>query len=423
MGLFRRTKNNNKPLFRQIIDLIPRYLLHSVIQKHQSDKYCSKYKTFDQLVALMFGQLNKCYTLEDISAGLGVSSTYVADLGLKQSPARSTMSEGNRKRSFQVFEALYDKRLKHYERVLEPKHRTRIIEEIKGKNIKVIDSTTVTLCWRLFSWAKYRTAKGGLKIHTCWDEQLMMPEMVNITEAAISDLEGHPKHIFPPNTIVVEDRGYFDCKLFKQRTEANNWFVTRLKRNTVFEVVAQRPLPDDKAHLKVIKDEEIMLTGAQAAKAGVEPYAMRKVVVYDRDNDRFLELITNNFEWSAATVAQLYELRWVIEVFFKAMKQNLQIKTFLGTSENAVKSQIYVALICHLLIELLRRNTCKAHPAFSNFVEKIRICVGFYMSIDRVCNQVCQGAKPVQGKSPPKLFSGQTSSASSKTGALPLLFR
>jgi hypothetical protein len=422
MGLFRRTKNNNKPLIRQIIDLIPRHIFTGVVEQFKADKYCSKYKSYDQLVSLMFGQLNKCYTLEDISAGIGVSRTFISDLGLEQSPARSTMSDGNRKRDWQVFEALYLRLLKYYEQVLSKKHRTDIIEEVKHKTIKIIDSSTISLCLSVFSWAKFRTAKGGLKIHTCWDDTLMIPELVNITQAAVHDKKGLPQRVFAANTIIIEDRGYFDFELMRDRTEADNWFVTRIKSNTVYEVICQREVPDDEAHLKIISDEEIMLTGKKAAQTGMEQYALRKVMVYDQQNDRIIEIITNNFEWSTATVAALYKKRWTIELFFKALKQNLQVKTFVGTSENAVRSQIFVSLICYLLLELIRRNTCKASHAFSNFVEKIRICLCYYLSLDYVCNQICPGAKRVIADKPPDLFSRQNANSLNKINALQSLF-
>lgn len=397
MGLFKRTKNNNKPLIKQIIDLIPCWLLRSCIEQYQSDKYCSRYKTYDELVALMFGQLNKCYTLEDISTGIGVSETFIKDIGLKQSPARSTMSDGNAKRDSRVFETLYYRLLRHYERVLTPKHRTIIIEEVKQKTIKIIDSTTISLCLRLFDWAKFRTAKGGLKIHTCWDDTLMLPDIINITPARVHDIRGLEQRIFPPGTIIIEDKGYFDFSLMKMRINSKNIFVTRLKENTVYESIEELDLPDDKDE-HILKDELIRLTGLQAEKTGLNQHILRRVVVYLTDTNKTIEIITNHLEWSAGTIASLYKRRWTIETFFKILKQNLQIKSFIGTSENAVKSQIYVALICFLLLELLRRNTCKISYAFSNFVEKIRICLTYYLSIDYICNRVYQGSKRIRAK-------------------------
>ena len=372
MELFKRTKNNSHPVLRQILDLIPDRVLSAAIAEHKSDKHCSAYRTRDQLVALMFGQLSKCYTLEDISAGIGVSTTYISDLGLSQSPARSTMSDGNKKRDRQVFETLYYKLLRYYGDVLRAQHKSELLTRLTShKAIKIIDSTTISLCLNLFDWAKYRTAKGGLKIHVAFDDALALPDLINITEAATHDLKGHPRQIYPAGTILLEDRAYIDYRLIRERCLADNHFVTRCKSSMSFDVIAERVLPEN-SDMHVLVDQEIVLTGQKAGEAGMGDLALRRVVIYDEEKDRTIELLTNNFEWSAATVAELYRHRWAIELFFKSLKQNLQIKTFTGTSPNAVRSQIYVAPVCYLLLELLRRCTCKASHAFSNFVERIR---------------------------------------------------
>ena len=274
MGLFRRTKNNNLPLLAQIIGLIPKHFIQKAITRHQADKHCSAYKTYDQLVALLFGQLNKCFTLEDISAGIGVSGTFIKDLGLHQSPARSTMSDGNKKRRFEVFESLYYSLLRHYEGVLSKKHQRSVITEIKNKTIKIIDSTTISLCLSLFDWAKFRTAKGGLKIHTCWDDALMIPDLINITDAQTHDSKGLGQRVFEKGTIIVEDRAYFDFSLMKLRIKNDNDFVTRIKVNTCYQVIAERDLPEG-IDEHILCDQEIVLTGKTAQKSllkpGIEP--------------------------------------------------------------------------------------------------------------------------------------------------------
>ena len=394
MGLFRRNKNNKKPLIRQIIDLVPRWILDSCTKQFNSDKGCSKYKTHDQFVALTFGQLNKCYTLSDISTGIGVCTTFIEDLGLTQSPARSTMSDGNKKRNWKVYEALYNKLLKHYERILKSNNQRNIIQEIKDHSIKIIDSSIISVCLSMFDWAKFRTAKGGLKIHTCWDDALQIPDLVNITEAKIHDRYGLQQTIFAKNTIIVEDRAYFDFTLMLNRIMAENIFVTRIKTNTQYQVIEDLDLPD-KIDQDILTDEIIELTGNQAIKTGINEHKLRLVSVYKEDENKTIFIITNNLNWTARTIADLYKKRWDIELFFKSIKQNLQIKTFVGTSENAVKSQIYVALICYLLLELINRTIAKTTKSFSNFVEKIRICLVFYLSIEYVCNQVGEGAKKI----------------------------
>lgn len=407
MSLFRRTKNNNKPLIRQIIDLIPQWLLQDCINHYKTDKYCHKYKTYDQLVAYLFGQLCKCSTLEDISVGIGVSETFIKDLGLMQSPAKSTMSDGNKKRNWQVFERLYTKLLTHYGSVLKKNSQQQVIKEVEHQTILIRDSSTISLCLGLFDWAKFRTAKGGIKIHTQWDEALMLPNLVNISEAAVHDSKGFADVVFPKNTIILEDKGYWDFDVIKARMLAENVFVTRIKDNTLYESIEELELPDG-ADEHILKDELIHLTGKKAQATGLSQMALRRVVVYDAQKDMLLELITNNQLWKASTIAGLYKRRWDIETFFKLLKQNLNVKTFIGTSENAVRSQIFIALIAYLLLELLRRVKTKGKAAFSNFVEKIRICLCYYLTLDYVTERIKPQARRITlnkgHPTPPELF-------------------
>ena len=402
MGLFKRTKNTNKPLIRQIIDLVPRWMLIRSADKHKSDKGCSKYKTYDQFVALTFGQLNKCITLNDISASIGLSETLISDLGLTQSPARSTMSDGNKKRDYRVFETLYNRLLTHYSHLLLKHHQSHIIKEIKDRNIKLIDSSIISLCLSMFDWAKFRTAKGGIKIHTCWDDTMMIPEVVNISEAKLHDRYGLSQLVFSKGTVVVEDRAYFDFGLMLQRIKASNVFVTRIKSNTCYTSLREIELPDQ-IDQDILKDEIITLSSPKAVKTGIDKEELRLVHVYKPDENKVIVIITNQLDWTARTIADLYKKRWDIELFFKSIKQNLQIKTFVGTSENAVKSQIYIALITYLLLQLIERTIAKKKHAFSNFVEKIRICLCFYLTLDYVCNSVNEGVKKIRGKPQTKI--------------------
>ena len=264
MGLFKRNKNTNKPVIRQI-DLVPRWIFDNCTNTYKADKGCRKYKTYDQFVALTFGQLYKCYTLSDISAGIGISETFIRDLGLQQSPARSTMSDGNKKGNWQVFESLYYKLLSHYKGILKKHHQGFVLEGIKGRSIKLMDSSTIPLCLSMFDWAKFRTVKGGVKIHTCLDVELMLPDVVNISEAKVHDRHGLKQLIFPKNTIIVEDRGYFDFDLMLNHIAADNIFVTRIKSNTVYETIEELELPDGKNE-HIIKDEIIRLTSSKAIK-------------------------------------------------------------------------------------------------------------------------------------------------------------
>ena len=394
MGLFRRNKNNNKPIIKQILDLVPHWLLTSCTNTYKTNKGVSKYRTYDQFVALTFGQLNKCQSLNDISAGIGVSEIFIEDLGLKQSPARSTMSDGNKKRDWHVFESLYYRLLSHYKSVLKKHHNTHIIKEIKGKVIKLIDSSTISLCLSMFDWAEFRTAKGGIKLHTSWDANLMIPDVVNITEAKVHDRYGLVQLIYPKDTVIVEDRAYFDFTLMLNRIKAENVFVTRIKSNTKYETVEELDLPEG-IDQNILKDEIIRLNSKKAIETGISEHNLRLVHVYKEDENKVIAIITNQLDWEYNTIAELYKKRWDIELFFKALKQNLQVKTFWGTSENAVKSQIYVALISYLLLELIKRTISKKTVAFSNLSEKIRFCLYHYLSLDYVCNEVREGVRKI----------------------------
>lgn len=397
MSLFRRNKNNNKPVIRQVIDLIPRFLLARAINRYQSDKYCHKYKTYDQLVALLFGQLCKCSTLEDISVGIGVSETFISDLGLGHSPAKSTMSDGNKKRNWQVFEHLFNDLLKYYGSSLAKYTNQSVIQEVESFTILVRDSSTISLCLSMFDWAKFRTAKGGIKIHTQWDEAMMLPNLVNITEAAVHDSKGFEQVVFEKGTIIIEDKGYWDFGVIRDRIKAENTFVTRIKDNTVYEVIEELELPDkDDQHILI--DELIHLTGKKAVNLKLETQTLRRVVAYHEEKNTTIEIISNNLTWQASTIAALYKRRWDIEIFFKQLKQNLNVKTFVSTSSNGVKSQIFVALIAYLLLELLRRVKAKGKTAFSNFVEKIRICLCYYLTLDYVILRIQPRARSVRVK-------------------------
>ena len=227
---------------------------------------------------------------------------------------------------------------------------------------------------------------------------MMLPDVVNITEAKVHDRYGFNQLIFPKDTIIVEDRAYFDFELMRNRIAASNVFVTRIKTNTQYQTIREFDLPEDKdGH--ILKDQIIGLSSDKAIETGIAEHELRLIHVYKEDENKVIAIITNQLDWNYNTIAELYKKRWDIELFFKSLKQNLQVKTFWGTSENAVKSQIYVALINYLLLELIRRTIDKTSKAFSNLAEKIRFCLYHYLTLDYVCNQVKEGAKKISTNS------------------------
>jgi hypothetical protein len=299
--------------------------------------------------------------------------------------------------------------LGHYSITLRHREGYQVIEEVKGMSIKIIDATIMTVSLALFSWAEYRTAKGGIKAHVSLDESYMVPDIINISEAKVSDRRGVDDFRYPKDTIIVDDRGYFDCKLFKQRVDDENWFVCRIKDNTLYKVVEERELPDNEDQ-HVLLDEEIRLTGKPVIKTKMNQVRLRRIVVYIEEDNRTIEIITNNMDWKASTIAELYKRRWDIEVFFRLIKQNLQIKTFIGTSPNACKSQIWIAMICYLLIEIIRRVICKTKHSYSHCILIIRVCITRYTTLNYVMNQTQVRVRKARkhAKAPSDLFSNCT---------------
>lgn len=281
----KNTKKSESTLFKQILDLVPKHIFYDAVHRFDLDKGCSTYRTYDQFVSMTFGQLNKCLSLREISLGLGSDEKLLFDLNLNQSPAKSTMSDGNSKRNWKGYEHIYFELIKYYKNVFSKQEGHKEIKEIEGKTIKLVDATIMSVCLNLFDWAKYRTAKGGSKIHTSLDEKTLLPDIVNISEAKLSDRRGVDNFRYPKDTIVVDDRGYFDFKLFKTRIDDDNHLVTRIKVNTNYISIEEFDLPDDK-DFEILKDEKIMLTGKAAEDAGIDNIIFRRVAVMVEEVNR-----------------------------------------------------------------------------------------------------------------------------------------
>ena len=251
----------------------------------------------------------------------------------------------------------------------------QIIED-KNKLLS-LDSTTITLCLDLFPWAKFRRAKGGVKAHVLLDHDDYLPSYVLITEAKTSDVRVAQHLDLNPGSIVVMDRGYNDYKLFGKWTDRGVFFVTRLKENAVYEVVdtTMGPLPRN-----ILADELIRFTGPKAIKDC--PNLLRRVVAWDKVNEKEIVLLTNHLEFGPTTIAAIYKDRWEIELFFKALKQNLKVKSFVGTSQNALLIQIWTALISMLLLKWLH-HLSKANWSLSNLASMLRMNLFTYRDLNR----------------------------------------
>src|ERR1017187_3637986 len=288
---------------------------------------------------------------------------------------KSTLSYANQHRPAALFEDLFYTSLNRF-------HEQEGLGARKSKfrfknKLLSLDSTTISLCLDLFPWAQFRRAKGGVKAHVLLDHDDYLPSYVLITEAKRSDVRVAQSLDLNAGSIVAMDRGYNDYELFGKWTDRGVFFVTRLKDNAAYEVVAsaEAPLPRN-----IRADEIIGFTGAQASKNC--PHPMRRVVVWDEENQREIVLLTNLPDFGPTTIAAIYKDRWEIELFFKALKQNLKVKTFVGTSRNALLIQIWTALIAILLLKWLH-HLSKAQWSFSNLASMLRMNLFTYRNLSR----------------------------------------
>jgi hypothetical protein len=362
-------------LFNQLLQHFPRTEFAALVKKHGAEHAAKGFTCWTQFVSMLFCQLGRADSLREICNGLACCLGRLVHLGIARAPRRSTLSYANEHRPAALFEDLFWTalaRFRQQQALGERNHKFRF----KNKLLS-LDSTTISLCLALFPWAKFRRTKGGVKAHVLLDHDDYLPAYVLLTEAKRSDVKLADSFALNPGSIVAIDRGYTDYALFGRWTRAGIYFVTRLKDNAAYEVVAECEIP---AQRDILADQLIRLTGAHAQIAC--PGLLRRVVVWDADNQRQIVLLTNLLEFGSTTIAAIYKQRWQIELFFKALKQNLTVKTFVGTSENALRIQIWTALIALLLLKWLH-HLSQANWSLSNLACMLRLNLFTYRDLTK----------------------------------------
>lgn len=353
-----------------------------LVQKYQTDKGAKGISTWDQLIAMMFCQLSGAESLREISDGLYSSIGKLNHLGA-QAVGRSSLSYVNQHRDYRVYEDFYYGLLNHFRSTLTGAGTKQILA---GKKIFSLDSTTIGLCLKLFDWARFRTTKGGIKLHTLLDNDTLMPSFISVTEAAVSDIKAARTLVdIPQNCVLAIDRGYYDFRWYRQLSKRNIIFVTRIKENIKLKQV-KRIVVDQNEKWGCY--EIILKADLKAHEKG----RLKKVPKYrlvqwkDEESGRWFEFLTNDFKLSASEIAAVYKDRWQIELFFKKLKQNLKIKTFVGTSLNAVMVQIWTALSVTLLLEVLKRRS-KYPWSFSRLRSYLRLNLMTYKDLNDWLNE------------------------------------
>jgi len=350
----------NASLFSQLLNLINRQRFYGLVYRHRSERYAKKFSSWDHFVAMLFCQLAQAKSLREICGGLACCLGKLKHLAMTTAPNKSTLSYANAHRPWQMFQDLFYETLDFCRQVAP-------VKKFRFKNkLLTLDATTISLCLSMFPWAKFRRTKGAVKLHLLLDHDGYLPTYAYIENAKKHDVTIARKVPLSPGSIIAMDRGYNDYKLYAQWTENEIYFVTRLKDNADYMLLEELQIPKNR---NILADQLIMFCGYYAQKNC--PYPLRRIVVWDNENEGEIVLLTNHLDFGATTIAAIYKDRWQIEIFFKALKQNLKVKTFVGTSENALYIQIWTALIAMLLIKFLQFKS-KLSWSLSNLIAFLR---------------------------------------------------
>lgn len=333
-------------IFAELLKLCPRYQFERATEHYKGNRYVKTFTTWQQYIAVLYSQITQKDSLRDIETGLGTQSGRWYHLGFR-GVHRSTFSDANTKRDYRIFEDMFYHLLTRC-RDLTPKHRFRF-----RNPLYTIDATTIDLCLSVFPWAKFRKTKGAIKMHCLYDHSGALPTFLTVTDGRRHEVTAVKETPFPlsPDSIVSVDKAYIDYTWLYSLNTQRIWFVTRAKSNIDYAVAGQHPVKGT----GVIRDERISLTGPLTKDK--YPRDLRLIRFYEEERQKTLTFLTNNFRLAATTIAQIYKSRWQIELFFKWIKQNLKIKSFLGTSKNAVLTQIWVAMCYYLLLNYIKYQT------------------------------------------------------------------
>ncbi len=337
--------NRFNSIFGQILHLFSKREFFETVYETRAERGAKGFSCWDQFVAMLFCQLGQAHSLREICGGLASCFGKAKHLGLQGAPKRSTLSYANEHRPWQLYEKIFYQLLYKCQGQLDVgKRRFRFKNKLFS-----LDATVIELCASLFDWAKFRQTKGAVKLHLLLDHDGYLPVFANITDGKVHEVKVAQKMTFPSGSILAIDKGYTDFELFWDWSQAGVFFVTRQKNNAHYRIVENKPVPKNR---NILSDQIIALEGFYSQRK--YPGRLRRLELWDDQNERTIVLLTNHLAFGATTIAAIYKDRWQIEIFFKTIKQNLRIKTFVGTSANALMIQIWTALISILVLKYLK---------------------------------------------------------------------
>jgi len=339
--------NEGKNIFSQVMEHLPLHEFRKCIQRYQGEHKVKSFSCLDQFYSMAFAQLTYRESLRDIEACLQAQQNKLYHMGIRSQVFRNTLANANQQRDWRIYA--------DFAQVLIQIARTLYVGDGFGVELKetayALDATTIDLCLNLFPWARFRKKKGAVKLHTLLDLRGSIPTFISITDGKVHDVNVLDELILEIGSFYIMDRGYLDFERLHRITEALAFFVTRAKSNMSFKRIEARET-DKTAGL--VCDQTILLKNFYAKKD--YPNRLRRIKYHDAETDKILVFLTNNFSLPAIIIAKLYKCRWRVELFFKWIKQHLRIKNFYGTSENAVKTQIWIAISVYVLVAIMKKR-------------------------------------------------------------------
>jgi hypothetical protein len=338
---------SGRTVFAQLLDFVPMHEFNKCVARYEGDKRIKSFSCYDQFIAMAFAQLTQCDSLRVIEACFRAAQKRLYHSGFRGRMTRSTLADANNKRDWRIYSEFAQALISEARQL---NSGEKIAVDLK-RDIYALDSTTIDLCLEVFPWAKFRRTKAAVKMHTVLDIRGSIPSVIHVTDGKVHDVNFLDNFSPELGAIYIMDRAYNDFRRLYRFTTADAFFVVREKRSTQSRVTERRDV-DEATGLRC--DQTIVLTGVQTKLK--YPRELRRVRFYDEEQKRSLVFLTNNFRLSPLTIAKLYKARWTVEIFFKWVKQNLRIKTFYGTSANAVKTQIWIAIAVYCLVAIARHE-------------------------------------------------------------------
>ncbi len=360
-------------IFSQVLKLFSRGEFEKAVKKHQAERHARGFTSWGQFMAMLFCQLGHAHSLREICGGLACCEGQLKHLGVPLAPKKSTLAYANEHRPWQLYQTVFEQTLsKCRELVASQGGRKKF--RFKNK-LMSLDGSIIDLSVSMFDWAKFRQTKGAIKLHLLLDHDGYLPSFGVVTEGRTSEIKVARTLRFDPGTILAIDRGYVDYEWFRELTQEEVYFVTRMKEKAVYEVKAELEVPQDR---NVVSDQIICFP--RLAREGEEPVLFRRVEIWNEEKQEPIVFLTNLLEFGATTIAAIFKDRWQVELFFKALKQTLKVKTFVGTSANAVKTQVWTALIAMLVLKYLQLKS-KFSWSLSNLAALLRQQLFFYRDL------------------------------------------